>query len=240
MQHRLAFVVISVIGGVVLLIGIAAAYLINPNATQPNGNPVRAASTPVRQDVGSATPAAAQQQTPGPSATPTPQRQYQTAPPFTIDPTATYTATIKTPEGDIVIKLDPKAAPQTVNDFVFLAENHFYDGLSFQRVVQGVFAQAGATQPDGSGGAGYTLPVEDSPLPHDTGAVATALTVSRGAWEGSQFYICLKPLPQQNGKDTVFGTVVQGLDILQKLPTRDPQTATTPGLAIQTITITKS
>ena len=228
------------LGGVVLLIGIAAAYLINPNANQPNSKAVRAAGTPVRQDAASATPAAAQQLTPGPTPSPTPQRQYQNAPPFTIDPAATYTATIKTPQGDIVIKLDAKAAPQTVNDFVFLAENHFYDGLSFQRVAQGTFAQAGATLPDGSGGAGYTLPVEDSPLPHDTGAVATALTASKGAWEGSQFYICLKPLPQQNGKDTVFGTVVQGLDILQSLPSRDPQTATTPGLTIQTITITKS
>jgi cyclophilin family peptidyl-prolyl cis-trans isomerase len=185
--------------------------------------------------------AAAASPTPGPTATPAPTRSYSNAPPFTVDPNASYTATIQTDKGDIVIKLDPKAAPQTVNSFVFLAQNHFYDGLSFQRVQQGVIAQAGAPNADGSGGAGYTLPVEDSSLPHDAGAVATALTVSKGnVWEGSQFYICLVPVPAQNGKDTVFGTVTQGLNILQALPGRDPQQATTPGLTINTITITKS
>ena len=76
--------------------------------------------------------------------------------------------------GGIKFTLDPKAAPQTVNNFVFLAENHFYDGLSFQRVIPGFIAQAGAPNPDGTGGPGYTIPDESSPLMHDTGAVAMA------------------------------------------------------------------
>lgn len=230
---------VSIVGGVVFLLGIFAvgAYT-GQGSTRPNG--AARNDTPVLPGQNDNS-AAAGSPTPGPSATPAPQRSYSNAPPFTIDPTASYTATIKTDQGDIAIKLDPKSAPQTVNNFIFLAENHFYDGLSFQRVQQGVIAQAGAPNADGSGGAGYTLPVEDSSLQHDTGAVATALTASKGnVWEGSQFYICLEPVPTQNGKDTVFGAVTQGLNILQALPGRDPQQATTPGLTIQTITISKS
>ena len=243
-HHKAAFAVISVLGGVFLLLGIVAASVYTgQNTTRTNGNPVHAGDTPVRQDTGAdnGTPAAADASAVAATPTPAPLRQYDHAPPFTIDPTATYTMTIHTEKGDIVVALDAKAAPQTVNNIVFLAQNHFYDGLSFQRVVPGQLVQTGATQQDGTGGAGYTVPIEDSPLQHVTGALATALTASKGnSWEGSQFYICLQPIPLQNGKDTVFGMVTQGLDILQSLPGRSPDQATSPGLAIQSVTVSKS
>lgn len=235
---------ISVLGGAFLLLGIVAASVYTgQSTTRTNGNAVHAGDTPVRQDTGadSGTPAAADASAAAITPTPAPLRQYTNAPPFTIDPTASYTMTIHTEKGDVVIALDPKSAPQTVNNIVFLAQNHFYDGLSFQRVIQGQLAQAGAPNADGSGGAGYTVPIEDSPLQHVTGAVATALTASKGnAWEGSQFYVCLQPVPLQNGKDTVFGTVTKGLDILQGLPARNPDQATTPGLIIQLVTVSKN
>jgi cyclophilin family peptidyl-prolyl cis-trans isomerase len=165
-------------------------------------------------------------------------QSWSSAPPFVIDPWAGYTATIATDAGAIVLELDAAAAPVTVNTFLFLAQQHFYDGLSFQRIVPGLLAQAGATQPDGTGGAGYTVPTEGSPLPHASGAVATALTRSLGdLWEGSQFYISLSALPQQDGKDTVFGYVTQGLAILQALPGRDPQQAAGQGLVIQSVSV---
>jgi len=189
-----------------------------------------------------ATPGASATPTAGasPTGTPGPQRQYTQAPPFTIDPSATYTATISTDKGDIVIQLDPKAAPQTVNDFVYLAQNHFYDGLSFQRVVPNLAAQAGAPRPDGTGGPGYTISSENSPLKHDEGSVATAEDALAPNTSGSQFYVALAALPSQNGKDTVFGKVTQGLEILKSLPARDPRSPNAaPPLGIKSITIDK-
>jgi cyclophilin family peptidyl-prolyl cis-trans isomerase len=218
-HHKYAFPVISVVGGGVLVLGTVLLFL-NPSSANRSAA-VKPFNTPVR-DV----PAAAASPTPAAAltvtSTPGPQRTYAAAPAFTIDPSATYTATLKTDKGDVTIQLDPKSAPQTVNNFVFLAQNHFYDGLSFQRVVPGFVAQAGAPNPDGTGGPGYTVPDEDSPLKHDTGAVAMAESSSTPNSSGSQFYVALSPLSQQDGHDTVFGKVTSGLNVLTQLSRHDP------------------
>ena len=205
----------------------------SPAPAHPAGSAVR--GTPSADET--ATPASAEA-----TPTPAPTRSYSDAPAFTIDPAAQYTATIKTNKGDIVIALDAKDAPIAVNNFVFLAQNHFYDGLSFQRVVPGFVAQAGSPSPDGQGGPGYTIQEDNSPLKHDQGAVALAEQGSTPNSAGSQFYVVLaaQGIPTQDGRDTVFGHVTSGLDILQALPARDPSKPGQPdALAIQTITITK-
>lgn len=241
-HHKWAFGVVSVVGGLVLLVG--TIVLFNPpNTTSTNKAPKQnsasneEATAPSSLDT---TPGPSATPSPTPTGTPAPTRSYSAAPPFSIDPAATYTATITTDKGDVVLQLDPKAAPQTVNNFVFLATNRFYDGLAFQRVVKDFIAQAGAPNGDGSGGPGYTVPPENSPLKHTAGAVAVAEQQGQPGM-GSQFYIVLKDQPDLDGKDTVFGKVTSGLDILQSLPSRDPKDPNAPApLQIKSITVSKS
>lgn len=159
--------------------------------------------------------------TPAPTATP-PIRRYSAPPPMSIDPEKQYFATIKTDKGDIRIQLFPKEAPQTVNNFVFLARNNFYDGLTFHRVIDGFVAQSGDPDGSGAGGPGYTLPLEKSTLKNDTGAVAMAS--SAAGVSGSQFYIDEAPQPSLDGGPyPVFGKVVSGQEVVSKLTPRDPQ-----------------
>lgn len=243
-HHRLAFPVISVVGGLILVSGTYLLF-ISPGSTTNQTKAVRSQNDAVRGGT-----AAAEIPTPGasavstapatPTGTPGPQRSYSASPAFGIDPTATYIATIATDKGNVVLQLDAKSAPQTVNNFVFLANNRFFDGLSFQKVIPNFVAQAGATQVDGSGGPGYTIPDENSPLKHVTGAVAMAEAANTPNSAGSQFYVCLADIPQQDGKDTVFGKVTAGLDIVQQLARRDPKDPNAPApLQIKTVTIAK-
>ena len=240
-HHKWAFPVISVVGGAALILGTILLFL-NPNggstgrAVRPGEDAVRGGTAPAVIE----TPGATSAGTPRPTGTPPPQRTYNAAPAVSIDPTAKYTAVIKTDQGDITIALDARAAPQSVNNFVFLAQHHFYDSLSFQRVAKNFVAQAGAPNADGSGGPGYTIPDENSPLKHDVGSLAMAQTGTSTNSAGSQFYVALVPLPQLDGRDTVFGQVTSGLDVLQLLPARDPRDPNAgPALAIQSITIQK-
>jgi cyclophilin family peptidyl-prolyl cis-trans isomerase len=149
---------------------------------------------------------------------------YTAAPQMQIDPTRTYQATIVTGKGDIVVALDPVAAPQTVNNFVFLARQGFYDGLTFHRVEPGFVVQGGDPLGTGVGGPGYTVPAEIG-LPHVEGAIAMA---RRGdqvnperASSGSQFYIALESLPSLDGAYTVFGQVVEGMDVVRAIAIGD-------------------
>ena len=163
-------------------------------------------------------------------------RTFAKAPTFTIDTNKGYIATLKTDEGDIVVQLNAKVAPITVNNFVFLAQQHFYDGLTCHRVVPDFVAQCGDPTGTGNGGPGYTIPDEPGPLTHITGAVAMAKTNAPNS-AGSQFYIVLAPQPSLDGKYTVFGQVIQGMDVVKSLTPREPTTATAPGDRIVSITI---
>lgn len=166
-------------------------------------------------------------------------RVFSKAPPFIIDPNKGYIADIKTDKGDIVVALNAKAAPYTVNNFVFLARQHFYDGLHFCRVIPNFVAQVCGPDNTTATGPGYTIPDEPNPLTHEQGAVAMANTGQPNS-AGSQFYITLTPQHQLDGKYTVFGYVTQGFDVVQKLTPHDPLKDPGFGDAIISITITET
>jgi peptidylprolyl isomerase len=195
-----------------------------------------------------ATPAPAAEQTSAPAAATTPapaasggRKTYSAAPPMTIDPKKTYMATITTPRGDIEIKLRPDLAPKTVNSFVFLSREGFYNGLTWHRVIQNFMAQGGDPEGTGSGGPGYTIPAEftDKVLFDRPGIVAMARPGNDINGNGSQFFITTAPYPSLNQQYTIFGEVVKGQEIVDGIPLRDPDTATTPGEQIVKITITE-
>ncbi len=149
---------------------------------------------------------------------------YSAPPEMQIDVSRKYTATIATAKGDIVVQLDAGAAPLTVNNFVFLAQQGFYDGLTFHRVEPGFVIQGGDPLGTGAGGPGYTVPAEIG-LPHIEGAIATARQGDQvnpdRASSGSQFYITLAPTPQLDGAYTVFGHVVAGMDVVHSIAIGD-------------------
>jgi peptidyl-prolyl cis-trans isomerase B (cyclophilin B) len=145
-------------------------------------------------------------------------------PEMQIDPSAVYVATITTAKGDIVVELDAAAAPQTANNFVFLAEQGFYDGLTFHRVEPGFVIQGGDPTGTGSGGPGYTVPAEIE-LTHVEGAIAMArlsdqVNPSRAS-SGSQFYITLAPTPFLDGAYTAFGRVTEGMHTVTSISVGD-------------------
>ena len=129
-------------------------------------------------------------------------------------------ATITTHEGVIVIDLDFKAAPNTVANFVELANKGFYNGLMFHRVINGFMIQGGDPEGNGSGGPGYTIDDEQNDLKHEAGVISMA---NRGPnTGGSQFFITQMPQPHLDGKHTVFGKVLQGLDVVCRIEPFDP------------------
>jgi peptidyl-prolyl cis-trans isomerase B (cyclophilin B) len=122
--------------------------------------------------------------------------------------------------GEIVIQLFPKDAPKTVNNFIKLANEKFYDGLIFHRVVPGFIVQGGDPKGNGVGGPGYTIKFESSGRLHLTGSVAMARKEGLDT-AGSQFYICLKEQPHLNGKYCVFGQVIRGMDTVNDIKRGD-------------------
>lgn len=147
-------------------------------------------------------------------------RSYIAPPPMEIDTSHAFQAVIRTEKGDIRIELLPEEAPGYVNNFVFLARNRFYDGLVFHRVVPGFVAQAGDPTATGFGGAGYALPEEENDLPFEAGVLSMAKAGERV--DGSQFFITLDPAPTLNDDFTVFGRVIEGMDVLRELTARNP------------------
>jgi peptidylprolyl isomerase len=170
------------------------------------------------------------------------RKTYSAPPPMTIDVSKTYMATITTPRGDIAIRLRPDLAPQTVNSFVFLSREGFYNGLTWHRVLPDFMAQGGDPEGTGGGSPGYTIPAEftDKVLFDHPGVVAMARPGNDINGNGSQFFITTAPAPSLNQQYTVFGEVVQGQEIVDGIPLRDPdQAPTTPGEQIVQITITE-
>lgn len=163
---------------------------------------------------------------------------YDAPPPMIIDPEKDYTATITTPRGDIVVELRPDIAPITVNNFVFLAREGFYDGLTWHRVIEGFMAQGGDPTGTGMGGPGYSVPAEFSDqLLYDRPGILAMARASDPDSAGSQFFITTAPAPSLNEQYTAFGEVIEGQEIVDNIPLRDPNTATEPGEKIVTITI---
>jgi cyclophilin family peptidyl-prolyl cis-trans isomerase len=149
---------------------------------------------------------------------------YQSRPAMMIDPNQTYRATIRTNKGDIVVSLDAKASPEHVNNFIFLSNQGFYNGMTFHRVEPGFVIQGGDPLGTGEGGPGYTLPGEFS-LTHAEGALAMArlpdqINPNRES-SGSQFYITLAATPQLDGQYSVFGEVEEGMEVVQSIQIGD-------------------
>lgn len=149
-------------------------------------------------------------------------RTYSAPPPMTIDPEGSYEAVIRTEKGNVRIRLLPADAPGYVNNFVFLARDGFYDGITFHRVIPGFVAQAGDPTGTGFSSSGYDLVEELNDLPFDEGVLSMAK--GGNSVSGSQFFITLAPTPHLEPSGfTVFGRVIGGLDVLRALTPRDPQ-----------------
>jgi peptidyl-prolyl cis-trans isomerase B (cyclophilin B) len=138
-----------------------------------------------------------------------------------IDPAKTYAATVKTNRGDIEVDLFAAEAPKTVNNFVFLARDGFYDGLTFHRVIRDFVAQGGCPLGTGTGGPGYKFDDETRGNPHRHEAGSLSMANAGPNTNGSQFFICHKPQPHLDGKHTVFGKVRKGMDAVLKLQQGD-------------------
>ena len=188
-------------------------------------------------------------------------KQYSAPPSMTIGQVKKYTATIHMEKGgEIVIELYPKEAQATVNNFVFLARDGYYDGVTFHRVIPGFMVQTGDPTGTGGGGPGYQFENEFSPLRrHDAPGIVSMANkgiIDGQATNGSQFFIMytqdtrLDGLnPDGSAKDcsnrgvschTVFGKVISGMNVVNNITPRDPQRTTAPGDAIRTITIEES
>uniref|UniRef100_A0A7C1JVE1 Peptidyl-prolyl cis-trans isomerase n=1 Tax=Caldilinea aerophila TaxID=133453 RepID=A0A7C1JVE1_9CHLR len=144
-------------------------------------------------------------------------KQWSAPPPMNIDPKKTYRATIQTDRGNIGLELYPQHAPKTVNNFVFLAREGFYDGVTFHRVIDDFVIQGGDPTGTGRGGPGYRFEdeVKGNPLRHETGVISMANAGLNT--NGSQFFITHSPQPHLDGRHTVFGKVVSGMDVVNAI-----------------------
>lgn len=155
------------------------------------------------------------------------QKQYSSLPAMQIDPKRSYRAKLETQRGAIELELYAQHAPQTVNNFVFLARQGFYDGVTFHRVISNFMIQGGDPTGTGSGGPGYRFEDEtkNNPLTHETGVISMANAGPNT--NGSQFFITHSPQPHLNGKHTVFGRVVTGQDVVNSVRQGDRITKAT-------------
>ena len=164
-------------------------------------------------------------------------KQYSAPPAMVIDPKKQYKATFKTEKGDFVLELYADKAPTTVNNFVFLARDGFYDSTTFHRVIKGFMAQGGDPTGSGRGGPGYKFADEfNASLKHNSAGILSMANAGPNT-NGSQFFITYGPTPHLDGKHAVFGKVISGMDVVNDIPERDPGRATTPGVKINTIEI---
>ena len=206
---------IQVVGGIVLVLIVAGILWLVWSGGRSN----EAAPTPPEQSVD----------------------QYNAAPEMTIDVNKQYLATFKMANGgEFVVQLFPDKAPKTVNNFVFLARQGFYDGTTFHRVLDGFMAQGGDPTGTGMGGPGYEFEDEfNEDLTFDKPGLL-AMANSGPNTNGSQFFITYVPTPHLNGLHTIFGEVIEGMDVVNAITRRDPdQNPDFQGDAIETITITE-
>ncbi|MBW2573967.1 MAG: peptidylprolyl isomerase [Deltaproteobacteria bacterium] len=147
--------------------------------------------------------------------------QWDSSPEMQIDTNKKYMAEIETNKGVIELELFPNHAPKTVNNFVFLAREGFYDGISFHRVISNFMIQGGDPTGSGAGGPGYSFEdeVADNPLTHERGIISMANAGPNT--NGSQFFITHSPQPHLNGKHTVFGKVVSDQNVVDSIQQGD-------------------
>ena len=170
-----------------------------------------------------------EQKQPGGKTTMATPKQWGSPPPMSIDPSKVYVAEITTNRGGITLELYPEHAPKTVNNFVFLAGEGFYDGVSFHRVIRDFVIQGGDPSGTGAGGPGYRFEDETAgnPLVHAAGVISMA---NAGPdTNGSQFFITHAPQPHLNGRHTVFGKVTNGMDVVLAIKQGDVMEKVTAG-----------
>jgi len=165
---------------------------------------------------------------------------YDAYPPMTIDTSKEYLATVKMAKGgEFTIQLFPDKAPKTVNSFVFLARQGYFGGLTFHRVLEGFMAQGGDPTGTGTGGPGYQFENENSDLTFDKPGVV-AMANAGPDTNGSQFFITFGPTPQLNGGYTIFGQVIEGMDVVNAITLRNPEeNPSFHGDAMESVTITE-
>ncbi len=149
------------------------------------------------------------------------EKQWDNPPAMQIDLQKTYRVTIETNRGDMGLELYTEHAPKTVNNFVFLVQEGFYDGVVFHRVISDFMVQGGDPTGTGRGGPGYKFEdeVAENPLRHETGVISMANAGPNT--NGSQFFITHSPQPHLDGKHTVFGKLVKGQEILNAIQQGD-------------------
>ena len=147
------------------------------------------------------------------------RKTYSTPPPMALDTSKRYTAIIKTEKGDLVLELFAVDVPVTVNNFVFLASEGFYDGTIFHRVLPGFMAQGGDPTGTGAGGPGYSFADEFTHHNHNTGTLSMANAGPNT--NGSQFFVTYSPQPHLDGMHSVFGQLTKGMDVLEAIKTGD-------------------
>src|SRR5512147_415975 len=167
-------------------------------------------------------------------------KQWNTPPAMQIDPKKQYKAHMETDKGTMVIELFADKTPVTVNNFVFLSREGFYDGVIFHRVIANFMVQGGDPTGTGMGGPGYKFADEFHPsLKHDKQGVLSMANAGPGT-NGSQFFITHLPTPHLDNRHSVFGQVVEGLDVLMSIKPRNPQAPEYAGVKILSIEIVES
>jgi cyclophilin family peptidyl-prolyl cis-trans isomerase len=166
-----------------------------------------------------------------------PNNQWSKPPEMEIDPKKEYHATLHTDKGDIRVRLFADKTPKTVNNFVFLARQGYYDGTIFHRVISNFMAQAGDPTGSGRGGPGYKFGDEfhDS-LRHNKPGILSMANAGPGT-NGSQFFITHVPTPWLDKKHSVFGEVTEGMDVLLSIPERDPMNSRAPAVKLNSVEI---
>ncbi len=164
-------------------------------------------------------------------------KQWNKTPDYVIDAKKKYTAVFKTALGDIKVKLFADKVPTTVNNFVFLARESFYDETIFHRVIGNFMAQGGDPTGTGMGGPGYKFKDEFDPsLKHDQPGILSMANAGPGT-NGSQFFLTHVATPWLDNKHSVFGRVIEGMDVLLSIPERDPQRPASAGVVLNTVEI---
>lgn len=167
-------------------------------------------------------------------------KQWNTPPEMQIDPQKKYRARMETDNGAMVIELFADKAPQTVNNFVFLAREGYYDGVIFHRVIANFMAQGGDPTGTGRGGPGYQFADEFHPsLRHSKRGILSMANAGPNT-NGSQFFITHGPTPHLDDRHAVFGQVVEGEDVLMSIPERDPMMVHAPAVKIISVSIEES
>jgi len=166
-------------------------------------------------------------------------KQWTKPPDMQIDAEKKYKATLHTEKGDMVFHLFADKTPRTVNNFVFLAGEGFYDNTIFHRVIANFMVQGGDPTSTGRGGPGYRFSDEFVPsLRHDKPGILSMANAGPNT-NGSQFFITHVPTPWLDNKHSVFGHLVQGMDVLLAIPERDPMRPQTPGVKLNSVEISE-